>query len=125
MAKELITADNVEQFVCDGKLCMNGSRILTPGARDVLGKKHVEVVYGEAPCNNTACRNPCGNAAWQGSSSPVAAGQCTSGACNAEFDEDVLVGVAAIIKRHYNITNPEELRRVTLTTVRAIAGNKK
>lgn len=35
-------------------------------------------------------------------------------------DTDLLVGVAAIIKQHYGITDPEDLKKVTLETVAAI-----
>lgn len=140
MAKELITADNVEQFVHDGKLCMDNGKILTPGARDLLSKKHIEIVYGE-PCAVSAAAQafvgqPCCNrtvapavaqaaaTVTAGAQKATAAPAGTAACCNGEFDEDVLVGVAAIIKRHYNITNPEDLRRITLATVRAIAGSK-
>lgn len=127
MAKELITADNVEQFVHDGKLCMDNGKILTPGARDILSQKRIEIVYGESSAISAAAREFVGQPCCNRTVVTSAAGshEVTTACCNAEFDEDVLVGVAAIIKRHYNITNPEELRRVTLTTVRAIAGNKK
>ena len=35
-------------------------------------------------------------------------------------DDDLLIGVAAIIKQHYGITDPDELRKVTLETVAVI-----
>lgn len=101
MGKTLITFDNIDEFVCCGKLAMDSSKIITAGARDELTRRGIEVVYGEAE------------------------GQCC---CHgqahvsheAQYDEELLVGVAAIIRQHYGITDPETLKKVTLETVAAI-----
>lgn len=101
MGKTLITLDNIDEFVCCGKLAMDSTKIITAGARDELTKRGIEVVYGEAE------------------------GQCccheqAHGHHEAQPDEDLLVGVAAIIRQHYGITDPEMLKKVTLETVAAI-----
>ena len=101
MGKTLITLDNIDEFVCCGKLAMDSTKIITAGARDELTKRGIEVVYGEAE------------------------GQCccheqAHGHHEAQPDEDLLVGVAAIIRQHYGITDPETLKKVTLETVAAI-----
>ena len=107
MGKTLITLENIDEFVCCGKLAMDSTKIITAGARDELTKRGIEVVYGEAE------------------------GQCC---CHGhdhahdhahdhhapQHDEDLLVGVAAIIRQHYGITDPETLKKVTLETVAAI-----
>ena len=36
MGKTLITLDNIDEFVCCGKLAMDSSKIITAGARDEL-----------------------------------------------------------------------------------------
>ena len=101
MGKTLITLDNIDEFVCCGKLAMDSTKIITAGARDELTKRGIEVFYGEAE------------------------GQCccheqAHGHHEAQPDEDLLVGVAAIIRQHYGITDPEMLKKVTLETVAAI-----
>lgn len=99
MSKTLITVDNLDQFVSSGTVVMDASRILTAGARDELTRRGVDIVYGEGEAAAV-----CG--------APTAAGQ---------YDEDMLIGVAAIIRQHYGITDADTLRRVTLETVGAIS----
>ena len=101
MGKTLITLDNIDEFVCCGKLAMDSTKIITAGARDELTKRGIEVVYGKAE------------------------GQCccheqAHGHHDAQPNEELLVGVAAIIRQHYGITDPETLKKVTLETVAAI-----
>ena len=51
MKKELITVDNVNNYICkqDGKLYVFGNRLLTAGAKDEMGRRRVTVVYGPEP----------------------------------------------------------------------------
>lgn len=103
MGKTLITIQNLDQFICGGKLVMDSAKILTPGARDELSKRGVQICYDEAAAQ------PCGH------------GDCAHHGHD-EHNEELLIGVAAIIKQHYGITDPDELRKVTLETV-AVIGN--
>ncbi|HZF60440.1 MAG TPA: hypothetical protein VEZ52_02315 [Desulfovibrio sp.] len=103
MGKTLITIDNLDQFIHGNKLVMDSAKILTPGARDELCKRGVLISYGEA------------------------AAHCAHGGCpqhghdgHDDHCDDLLIGVAAIIKQHYGITDPDELRKVTLETVAVI-----
>lgn len=130
MSKTLISIDNIDQFICCNKLMVDSSKILTPGARDELTRRGVEIVYGEGGCD---CHGGAtGHGAEHGAASACAAGAAHttcggSAGCHdaAHYDEDMLIGVAAIIKQHYGITDPEVLRKVTLETAAAIAkGNK-
>jgi len=101
MGKTLITLDNIDEFVCCGKLAMDSTKIITAGARDELTKRGIEVVYGEAE-GQCCCHEQA-----HGHNVP-------------QPNEDLLVGVAAIIRQHYGITDPEMLKKVTLETVAAI-----
>ena len=103
MGKTLITIDNLDQFIHGNKLVMDSAKILTPGARDELCKRGVLISYDEA------------------------AAHCAHGGCpqhghdgHDDHCDDLLIGVAAIIKQHYGITDPDELRKVTLETVAVI-----
>ena len=103
MGKTLITIDNLDQFIHSNKLVMDSAKILTPGARDELCKRGVQLSYDEA------------------------AAHCAHGGCpqhghdgHDDHCDDLLIGVAAIIKQHYGITDPDELRKVTLETVAVI-----
>ena len=116
MGKTLITLENLDQFVHGKTLAMDSSKIITAGARDELTKRGIDVVYGEACC--TACgHDPHADHCHADHSH---AQNCPADKCH----EELLVGVAAIIKQHYGITNPDELRKVTLDTVRAIAAGQ-
>lgn len=108
MSKTLISVENIEQFVCCGKLLMDSSKILTAGARDELSRRGVEVVYGEE--GQTCCCHGSG----------VTAAQATSSLDVGQFDEEMLIGIAAIIRQHHGITDPDVLRKVTLETAAAI-----
>ncbi len=104
MGKTLITIDNLDQFIHSNKLMMDSAKILTPGARDELCKRGVQISYDEAAAHH------CGH------------GECAQHAHDGhdEHCDDLLIGVAAIIKQHYGITDPDELRKVTLETVAVI-----
>ena len=105
MGKTLITLENIDEFVCCGKLAMDSTKIITAGARDELTKRGIEVVYGEA--EGQCCCHEQTHDHEHGHHAP-------------QHDEDLLVGVAAIIRQHYGITDPETLKKVTLETVAAI-----
>lgn len=49
MAKRLVSEKGVEEIIVDGTVYMDGSMILTPGAKDVLRNKGVTIVYGPRP----------------------------------------------------------------------------
>ena len=107
MSKTLITVDNLEQFICCGKLAMDNSKILTAGARDELTRRHIDIAWGE-PGQDCCCQ-------------PGATSATCAAPAVAPCDMDTLIGVAAIIKEHYGITDPDVLRKVTLETAAAIS----
>lgn len=121
MNKTLITIENLDTFICCGKLLMDTTKILTAGARDELIRRKVELVYGD---EGQVC--DCQKGSY--STGPAAccatnhAGDHASAGC--QYNEEMLIGVAAIIKEHYGITDPEVLRKVTLETAAAISGQK-
>ncbi|MBI5520480.1 MAG: hypothetical protein HY916_10545 [Desulfovibrio sp.] len=107
MAKTLITLEGLDMYIQDGKLVLDSSKIITPGARDELYKRGVELEYSpaphEAPGHSCAEDTPGAHCAQAGA-----------------YPEDLLLGVASIIRQHYGITDPDDLRKVTLETVAAI-----
>ncbi|MDY0258952.1 MAG: hypothetical protein RBR41_04720 [Desulfovibrio sp.] len=110
MSKTLITVDNLQDYVTGNRLTMDGSKILTAGARDELTRRGIEVTWADAPAES-CCGCGCGDHKAENAT-----------ACHSPEQEELLIGVAAIIKQHYNITDPEELKKVTLETVAAING---
>lgn len=113
MSKTLITVDNLQDFVTGNRLQMDGSKILTAGARDELTRRGIEITWADA-----AAESCCGCCGGDHKAESAAA-------CHSPEQEELLIGVAAIIKQHYNITDPEELKKVTLETVAAINGGFK
>ena len=51
MAKKLVGIDNLDAAICQasGKIYVDGSIILTPGAKDELIKRGIPIVYGPKP----------------------------------------------------------------------------
>lgn len=49
MGKKLVNEKGVEAHIVGGSFYMDGSVILTPGAKDVLRNKGVTIVYGAKP----------------------------------------------------------------------------
>lgn len=118
MSKTLITIENLDQFICCGTVLMDNSKILTAGARDELTRRKVQLVYG-AEGQVCDCQKDAHGNEQAACCATNTTGQTGHAAC--QYDEEMLIGVAAIIKQHYGITDPEVLRKVTLETAAAIS----
>lgn len=104
MKKELISLDNLDAFVCMSAPRVyvdSATSILTPGARDEIAWRGLEIVNG--PCPDYA-----------------ACGHKSHGIAGPDVNEDVLVGIAAILKKDHGVTDPEQLKRMTLEVVAAM-----
>lgn len=131
MKKELICVENLDAFIRkqDGKLYVDQGRILTPGAKDELARRGVSIVYGPEPapepapvaaCQTAApCRGCCGTGRTfyvgpeEGSSSLAAAGSL----------ESLSIAVASMLKKQYGVTDPEQLRAMTIEALKTIRDN--
>lgn len=116
MAKQLVTIDNLDDFICraDGKFYMDGSRIITPGAKDELSKRHVEIVNGPG-CGHAGCS--CAEAA----GGCACAGNCSKpDSYHSPEVDDVLIAVAATLQKEYGVTDPEQLKKMSLEMVETI-----
>lgn len=103
MKKELIGKDNLDQFLClhGPKIYVDtASYILSPGAKDELAKRHIEIVYG--PCPDYPS---CGHQAGYQPSSKV---------------DDFTISVAAVLQKEYGITDPAKLKEMTLEAVKTL-----
>lgn len=111
MAKQLVTVDNLDEFICgsDGKFYMDGTRIITPGAKDALAERHIEIVYGPG----------CAHA---GRSCAQASG-CSAQAQASPEDEEILIAIAATLQKDYGVTDPEKLRAMSLEVVKTLKAN--
>ena len=141
MKKELITVDNVNNYICkqDGKLYVFGNRLLTAGAKDELGRRRVTVVYGpepvvapaaapasscssaaSTPCGKShgACRGGCncGSAITPGIAAGAPLGSYTS-------VESLALALATMLKEKYGVTDPAELKDLTAKALKAIRDN--
>jgi hypothetical protein len=105
MKKRLIGTHNLEEWLCptSGKVYMDGTTIMTAAARDELSRRGIDVVQGAAP----------------GAPSP-SRGEAAHGE-NASSDlERLLLGVAAILRDHYGVTDPGELKQLSLHVARIV-----
>lgn len=123
MKKELICVENLDAFICkqDGKLYLDQGRILTPGAKDELAKRGVSIVYGPEPAPESApaasCRGCCGTGRTfsvgpeKEASSPVVMTKSL---------ESLAIAVASMLRKQYGVTNPEQLRAMTIEALKTI-----
>ena len=141
MKKELITVDNVNNYISkqDGKLYVFGNRLLTAGAKDELGRRRVSVVYGPEPvaapvqapaasCGSVSgtpcgkshgtCRGGCncGSALTPGIAAGAPLGSYTS-------VESLALALATMLKEKYGVTDPAELKELTAKALKAIRDN--
>ena len=142
MKKELITVDNVNNYISkqDGKLYVFGNRLLTAGAKDELGRRRVSVVYGPEPvaaaaaapassCGSSSAGTPCGK------SHGTCRGGCNCGsaitpgiAAGAPLGsytsvESLALALATMLKEKYGVTDPAELKELTAKALKAIRDN--
>lgn len=114
MGKKLVAVDNLESWICreSGKIHVDKSMILTPGAKDELSRRGIEIVYVSGNCAPTACRPG-----------------CACDACAGRVDADrpeterLILAVAGILKEEYGITDPERLKNLSCHMVRTIREN--
>lgn len=111
MKKTLITVDNLDGHICsaDGRLYAGKDTILTAGAKDELSRRHVEVVYGEAPASCTA-----GAAADEAAAGNPPAPCCAAATASRINGIEGLVGtVSSMLRGKYGISDPKLLASLT------------
>ena len=106
MKKTLIQLANLDDFICkaSGKLYLDGSKILTAGAKDELAKRGIGIVYEKGGAQRD---NHAGKA-------------CQAGSKDREELENLLISVAALLKKECGITNPKELKEKSIQMVQTI-----
>ena len=144
MKKELITVDNINNYISkqDGKLYVFGNRLLTAGAKDELGRRRVAVVYGPEPVAAPVASAPAAPAAAASSSSCACGkshGSCRGGCnCGSAITPGIAAGaplgsytsveslalaLASMLKEKYGVTDPAELKELTAKALKAIRDN--
>jgi hypothetical protein len=122
MKKTLISVDNLEEHLCAacGGLHADGA-LLTPGARDELARRGVSVVYRDGAQGGACCkgadRAACANAPGASGNPAFAAPDAQGGAVSVQ---DMLVGVAALIKRECGVTDPDQLRDMSINILKTL-----
>ncbi|MCL1939421.1 MAG: hypothetical protein FWG04_02035 [Desulfovibrionaceae bacterium] len=122
MQKQLVQVSNLDDFVCraESRIYVNGSTmILTSGAKDELSRRKIAVVYGSCPAAATCTLH--GQAA-AGALFACVSGACQEGGAEAGF-ETLLFGLAAMLKKEYGVTDPEQLKALSLHAVNIIKSN--
>jgi hypothetical protein len=122
MQKQLVQVSNLDDFICraESRRYVDGSpMILTAGANDELSRRTSAVVYGPCPAAATCTLH---EQAGKSALSACVSGACKAGGVEAGF-EKLLFGVAAILKSEYGITDPEQLKALSLHAVNVIKSN--
>lgn len=122
MKKELITVENLDSCISgDGRLYVCRNRILTPGAKDELARRGTTVVYGEEPApeprTGGACRS-CGAGKTFFVGPEEGAGLGSAGSL-----ESLSMAVAAMLRTQYGVTDPGDVRRLTVEALKTIRDN--
>lgn len=103
MKKTLVEASNLDAHICQEtkSVYVDGSIILTAGAKDELRKRGIDLVYGP---------------------NPKAAGGCAAVAASfgCTDAEEMLIAVAALLKKEYGITDPESLKAASHQIVKTL-----
>lgn len=115
MSKQLVTIENLDDFICrhSGHFHMDGTRMLTPGAKDELALRGIAIV------NDCGCNHPGISCAEAAGGACVKAG---AGAAQPE-DEEILIAVAATLQKEYGVSDPAKLKEMSLEVVNTLKKN--
>ncbi len=118
MKKKLIEVSNLDSCICqaNGRIYVDNSMILTPGAKDELSKRKITIVREAKPEFKS-----CGAA-------DCPAKLCSTGATEADKGGDADVerlfyGVAAMVKEEYGIDDPQQLKDISCKIVQILKQN--
>ena len=141
MKKQLVEAGNVDAYICKetGTLYLDGTLLLTPGAKDELSRRGVAVAYGPRP--GTACCPPgctcpaccAGGVCPPGCTCPAccASGHCppgctcagcAGGAYDAET-ERLMLAVAVVLRDEFGVKDLGTLKETSCKVAKAMRGN--
>ncbi len=109
--KQLITIENLDGCIStDGRCYIGKDQILSPGAKDELARRRVPLVYGDKP--GSSCSTKASACLTSGSS-------CRKGGiCD---PDELAVAIAALLKKECGITDPGQLRALTIEALRRVA----
>ncbi len=95
MKKKLVSADNVTEFLGAGakEFFVDGSIILTSGAKDVLRSKGIKVVYDKRPAENDV--------------------ECSNKTFRSEDIKTVVSKIVSILRNDFQVTDAGKVERVT------------
>lgn len=105
--KQLITIDNLDACIStDGRCYIGSDQILSPGAKDELARRRVPLVYGDKPGTGCCQTGGTGSAC------------CKGGICD---PDELPIAIAALLKKECGITDPGQLRALTIEALRRVA----
>lgn len=121
MKKKLIRVDNLDEFICkeSGKVRIDGDTLLTPGAKDELSKRRIGIIYDRCSRQGPAAAGQTGG---KGCPPGCKCPQCTQAKLPAGM-EDLLISIAAVLKKDYGVKDPDELRNMSLKVVKSLKEN--
>ncbi len=126
MKKKLIEVCNLDDYICQttGKIYIDGTLLLTPGAKDELSKKGIGIVYGPKPETEVHASEPHQEDphadAHADEHNTHGHGHDDHKGKAVEDLEGLLLAVAAMLKNQYGVTDPEELKKLSCQVVKSI-----
>lgn len=122
MKKELISVDNLDAYIGkDNKVYVPKGTIITAGAKDELRKRGVALIYGDRPAPEPAPAASCGTCKPAPAPAPAPAGSVPT---PAERNlESLSAAIADLLKTRYEVSNPEQIRLLTIEALRTIKAN--
>ncbi|TYT74294.1 hypothetical protein [Desulfobotulus mexicanus] len=132
MGKTLVGIKNLEEHICKDscKIYIDGSIILTPGAKDELRSRGITIVYGPKPEAAAACPPGCTCEVCSAKAKGGCPAGCTCPACmeaalrsGAAGLESLILGIAGMLKTQYGISDPAQLMAISSKVVKTIRDN--
>ncbi len=116
MKKTLVEVKTLDKYICphNQAIYLDGSIILTPGARDELNKRGIAIVRGSVTVHDSVTK----------SGAVQCSVDCVCEACielaATGSTEKLFYSVAAVLKQDFNVTETKQLQEMSCRIVKAI-----
>lgn len=111
MGKKLVSHKNIEEYICrnENRAYIDSSLILTPGARDELLKRGVDIVYAARPAEKGDCPAP-----------PAKSGPVTA----TDSEERALIEkTVQILNKEYGLTDRDKIMEISVQVIKRLRNN--
>lgn len=109
MKKILIDVASIDEHICGQCVYMDGTKLLTPSAKDMLLARGIRIVHGTAPAHEEPCTT-------QDCTVPVHSTSSVSFGSK----ETLLLKIAGFLHEEYGITDMQKLQTLSATVAKEL-----